>query len=59
MNLHNLCYLNQFYESEPCFYIISSIHQKNPKSNKKVTMQSPLNHFSQTAAVVREIPLSQ
>ena len=59
MNLDNLCYLNQFYENDPRFFNISSIREKNPRSNKKVTMQSPLNQFSETAAAVREILLSQ
>ena len=31
----------------------------NPKSNKKVTMQSPLNHFSETDVAVTGIVLSQ
>ena len=59
MNLDNESYLNQLYENNTRFFNILPIRENNPRSNTKVTIQSPLNQFSETAAVVREILLSQ
>ena len=59
INLDNQSYLNQLYENNTRFFDISPIRENNPRSNKKVTMQSPLNQFSETAAAVRKILLSQ
>ena len=48
MNLDNQSYLNQLYENNKCFFNIALVHAKNQRSNKKVTMQSPPNQFSET-----------
>ena len=48
INLYNQSYLNQLYENNKCFLNIALVHAKNQRSNKKVTMQSPLNQFSET-----------
>ena len=48
INLDNQSYLNQLYENNKCFFNIALVHAKNPKNNKKVTMQSPLNQISET-----------
>ena len=59
MNLDNQSYLNQLYQNNPCFFNISPITKSNPRSNENVTMQSPLNQFSETVPSVREILPSQ
>ena len=59
MSLDYQSYLNQLYENNTRFFNILPIRENNPSSNKQVTMQSPLNQFSETAAAVREILLSQ
>ena len=59
MNLDNQSYLNQLCESHILFFNISKIYQNNQESNKKVTMQCPLNQFSETDVAVRGILLSQ
>ena len=48
INLDNQSYLNQLYENNKCFFNIPPVHAKNPRSNKKATVQSPLNQFSET-----------
>ena len=48
INLDNQSYLNQLYENNTCFFNIPLVHAKNPRRNKKVTVQSPLNQFSET-----------
>ena len=48
ISLDNQSHLNQLYEDNKCFFNIPQVHAKNPRSNKKVTMQSPLNQFSET-----------
>ena len=59
MHLDNQSYLNQLYENNPRFFNISPKPESNPRSNKKVTMESLQNQSSETAAVVREIQISQ
>ena len=59
IDLENQSYLNQLYENKTRIFNISSIRENNPRSNTKVTIQSPLNQFSETAAVVREMLLSR
>ena len=50
INLYNQSYLNQLYENNKCFLNVALVHAKNQRSNTKVTMQSPLNQFSETLA---------
>lgn len=59
MNVDNQSYPNQYYENQSRFLNISLIREKNPRGNKKVIIQSPLNLFSETAAAVTEILISQ
>ena len=59
LNLDNQSDLNQLYENNTQFFNISPIRENNPRSNKKVAIESPPNQFNQTAAAVREMLLSQ
>ena len=53
MNPYNQSYLNHLDEKHPSFLKISSMRENNPRSNKNVIMQSPLNQFREIAAVFR------
>ena len=56
MNPDNQFHLSQLDQNENCprFFNISSIGENNPRCNINVTMQSPPNQFSETAAAFRE-----
>ena len=55
MNVDNQSYPNRYYENQIHLLNIFLIRENNPRRNKNVTRQSPLNLFSETAAAVREI----